>query len=210
MKYAHTAVVVFDDHLIFAETFTLLLERINLFESVHTCTEEDALIHFMMNNHNKPVILFLDYYLKEGTALYLINELRRINKQIKIVVLSSVVNPVLIQNILAHNLNGFISKSSGTDIILECLRSVQKGEKYICPYIRNIIDNHSVTDNIKFTDREIYILQHFAQGLSIAETAEKTILSKHTIVAHRRKMMAKVHCKSITELLAYARKTGLI
>ncbi|MFB2119291.1 hypothetical protein [Parapedobacter sp. 2B3] len=35
-------------------------------------------------------------------------------------------------------------------------------------------------------------------------------LSKHTIVSHRRNMMTKSGSKSITELLAYARKQRLL
>ena len=41
-------------------------------------------------------------------------------------------------------------------------------------------------------------------------TAEKFFLSKHTVVSHRRKMMKKTNTNTITELLSYVRKTGLI
>ncbi|NMN36149.1 DNA-binding CsgD family transcriptional regulator [Pedobacter sp. SG918] len=51
------------------------------------------------------------------------------------------------------------------------------------------------------------ILQYFAHGSTIAQTAEKVHLSKHIIVAHRRNMMSKIN--SITKLLSYARKSEI-
>ena len=60
------------------------------------------------------------------------------------------------------------------------------------------------------SSREIEILRYFAQGFSVNETAEKFFLSKHTVVSHRRKMMKKTKTNTITELLSYVRKTGLI
>lgn len=54
------------------------------------------------------------------------------------------------------------------------------------------------------------MLYHFSQGNSIQETAEIAHLSKHTVVSHRRRMMEKTNSKSITELLAYARKLNII
>ncbi len=204
------SVVILDDHLIFAETFSILLERMRIFQFIHTFTNAEEMIDFTVENHQTPYLFFLDYHLNNENSLYLVNDLKRLNKQNKIIFLSGVVNPMLINNILNHNINGFVSKMSGTDIILECITTVQKNQKYICPHIKAIIKENEKLDAVNFTDREIQILQFFAQGYSISKTAELTFLSKHTIVAHRRKMMTKSNCKSITELLAFARKTELI
>lgn len=204
------SVVILDDHLIFAETFSILLERMRIFPSIHTFTEAEKMIDFAVANHQTPYLFFLDYQLNNENSLYLVNDLKRLNKQNKIIFLSGVVNPILINNILHHNINGFVSKTSGTQSILDCIAAVQKNQKYICANIQAIIEQNSEYRAASFTDREVQILQYFAQGNSISQTADLTYLSKHTIVAHRRKMMAKAGCKSITELLAYARKLELI
>ena len=204
--------VVYDDHLLFAESFSAVLERLKLFKSAHIfVNDEAAYLQFLVKHFDKPIYLFLDYYLPQQNALSLINETRRINKKAKVIVVSSVSTPSIISHILTYNPNGFLSKSSGVDIVVECLRSVGQDKPYICPQIKAVIDSKLFqAEEIPFTARELEMLHYFAQGLSIIETANKTHLSKHTIVAHRRKMMTKANVNSITELLAYARAKVLI
>lgn len=211
MNKANAIAIVFDDHHLFSDSFSALIERLELFRFVDTCDDERELIKFLVRHSQTPVYLFLDYYLKNNkNALPLINEAKRLNRQVNVIVVSSVINPVIVANILNYHPQGLVSKSSGFNIILQCLDTVGRGEQYFCPVISEIVADISHTSNIPFTVRELEILQYFAQGLSIAQTAEQTHLSKHTIVSHRRKMMAKVKANSITELLAYARNKELI
>ena len=204
--------VVYDDHQLFAESFSVVLERLNLFKSTHIfVSDEQAYLQFLIQNHDVPIYLFLDYYLPQKNALSLINETRRINKKARIIVLSSVSTPSIIKHILTYNPNGFLTKSCGVDIVIACLQVIAEGRAYVCPQIREVINSRLLpNDEILFTAREMEMLHYFAQGLTIIETAERTHLSKHTIVAHRRKMMTKARVNSITELLAYARNKELI
>jgi len=210
MERTNTTAIVFDDHRLFADSFSALIERLEIFQAVHAFNEERELTQFLIKHSQLPICLFLDYYLKNKNALPLINEVKRLNRKVTVIVISSVVNPTTVANIMAYNPKGLISKSSGFDTILECLATIDRGEQYVCPVISKILEDLNQTIEIPFTVRELEILQYFAQGLSIAQTADQTHLSKHTIVAHRRKMMAKAHVNSITELLAYARTQELI
>ncbi len=203
--------VVFDDHLLFAESFSALLERLKLFQAVRSFSDENEYIRFLTKYYDVPLYLFLDYYLPENNALTLINDTRRLNKKVRVIVISSATTPAIVNHILTYQPQGFISKSSSTDIVLDCLRTIAQGKPYLCPVIQDIVSTHiAVKDGIPFTARELEMLQLFASGLSISQTAERTNLSKHTIVSHRRKMMDKARAKSITELLAYARRNELI
>lgn len=202
--------IIFDDHLLFAESFSVLIERLNVFNSIHLVHEKDELTRFLIKHHQTPVYLFLDYYLPGDHAPAILSEARRLNKRLRVIILSSVVSPAIITNIMTYQPDGFIGKSSGTDVILQCMETISHGKTYTCPVISDILKGASQAHTVPLTDREIEILQYFANGLSIAQTAEATFLSKHTIVAHRRNMMNKANCKSITELLAYARKFDLI
>ncbi len=204
--------VVYDDHLLFAESFSAVLERLDLFKSVHLFTDDEhAYLQFLIKHYDAPIYLFLDYYLPKKNALSLFNETRRINKKARIIVVSSVSTPSIVSHILTHNPDGFLSKSCGVDVVISCLKTIARGQTYVCPEIREVIDTKLLPGNeIPFTARELEMLHYFSTGLSIIETANRTNLSKHTIVAHRRKMMTKAKVNSITELLAYARGKELI
>nr|WP_121271457.1 response regulator transcription factor [Pedobacter schmidteae] len=210
MEKLDAIAMVFDDHLLFADSFAALIERLELFNDVHTLNDKRELTQFLIKHSKTRIYLFLDYYLKNENGLMLVNEIKRLNRQLKIIIMSSTISPAVVTSILDHKPQGFISKSSGFDTILQCLTTIAHGGQYICPVISKIVDHADNTTKISFTSRELEILQYFAQGLSIAQTAEKVYLSKHTIVAHRRNMMAKANVNSITELLSYAREQELI
>lgn len=201
---------IMDDHILFGDSFSLILEKLSIFKSIHTFYKEKEFLQFVGSHHNEPLYLFIDYYLKDQNSLPLINDVKRLSKKSKIIIVSSLTNPLLIKNILDYHPQGFISKSSGVSIITECIRSIDNGKMFVCPEITDIISSFSGLKDIPFTPRELHILNLFAQGLSIDQTADKTFLSRHTVVAHRRKMMEKTKTHSITELLAYCRRLNLI
>ncbi|MCL4639625.1 MULTISPECIES: LuxR C-terminal-related transcriptional regulator [Olivibacter] len=210
MDKNNTIAIIFDDHLLFADSFSALVERFEIFSAVHTFDDKRELTHFLIKHSKMRICLFLDYYLKNENSLTFINEVKRLNRRIMIIVMSSTISPTAIKNILDNKPHGFISKSSGFDTVLQCLTAIADGSQYICPVISEIVAHAKNVEKIPFTDRELEILQYFSRGLSIADTAEKAHLSRHTVVAHRRNMMSKANVNSITELLLYARKHELI
>ncbi|MGA6119649.1 LuxR C-terminal-related transcriptional regulator [Sphingobacterium anhuiense] len=210
MNKSNTIGIIFDDHLLFADSFSALIERLDVFSAVHIFDDKKEFIHFLIKHSKRSIYLFLDYYLKNENSLTFINEVKRFNRHIIIIVMSSTISPTSIRNILDYRPQGFISKSSGFDTIVQCLTTINEGNQYICPVINEIVGHTQDIEKIPFSARELEILQYFSQGLSIADTADKAHLSRHTIVAHRRKMMSKANVNSITELLSYARKHELI
>lgn len=202
--------IVFDDHKLFSDSLSALIERLGLFHSVHTLSDTRELTNFLIGYSKERIFLFLDFYLEEQNSLPLINEVRRMSDNVKIVMLSSVTNWGTIAHIMSYRPNAFISKTSGLSTVLSCISAVSKGKTYLCPVITEIMNSAEEASPIPFTAREMDMLYHFSQGNSIQETAEKAHLSKHTVVSHRRRMMEKTNSKSITELLAYARKLNII
>jgi DNA-binding CsgD family transcriptional regulator len=58
--------------------------------------------------------------------------------------------------------------------------------------------------------REIEVLRFISLGFSSKQIADKTTLSINTVNNHRRNMLAKIGCKSSSELINYGIKHGLI
>ncbi len=202
--------LVVDDHPLFRDSFSLLLERMDLFSEVRTVATSKELIQILVSNPYTKYTVFLDFYLGERTSLSLISQIKQLNRHAKIIVVSSITSPVMALSIMMQKPNGFISKSSDVGIIIQCLHMIQRDKLYVCPVIAQFLDEAEEIGHTHFTDRELEILSYFAEGLSVIETAEAIYLSKHTVVSHRRNMMAKSGTNSITELLAYAHRMGLI
>ncbi|WP_236978981.1 response regulator transcription factor [Membranihabitans maritimus] len=203
--------IVFDDHRLFAESFGNLIEQMDIFRNVHTIFDDRELVNYLMNERSGfQIYLFADFYLQGKTFIPMINELRRIHNNFVIIIVSSVTNPILINEILSYPIHGFLSKSSKTPEIIDCKNSIDSGKLYISPTIQKILDESGTAFKLPFTDREIEVIQYFAKGLTVDETAAEMNLSRHTVAAHRSKMMNKAGCKNIIQLLAFARKVELI
>lgn len=202
--------VLVDDHTLFADSFAALLEKLGMFDEVHILNDPKKRLHYFLRNSRKELYLFLDYYLGDHLGIEMINDARRINKNVKIIMVSSVTHAVAVRSIMAFHPNAFISKASGFDTVVECMNCINEGKHFYCPIITKCLKELQEEKEVWLSSREIEILRYFAKGFSVNETAEKFFLSKHTVVSHRRKMMKKTNTNTITELLSYVRKTGLI
>ncbi|MDA3614898.1 LuxR C-terminal-related transcriptional regulator [Polluticaenibacter yanchengensis] len=210
-NWHNNTALVLDDHSLFTESFSALLEKTGLFSSVTGFSEESLFVENLVSvNSKSEAYIFLDYYLKDNTSQSLISYTRKVLKHAKIIVVSSITNPILINNVLSYKIDGFLSKTSSFSEVVECIKCIQQKQQYISGHIQKELASFDNDIKLPFSAREIEILNHFAMGLSVNATAETMLLSPHTIVSHRRKMMGKTNSKSIAELLAYARKIDLI
>ena len=201
---------VVDDHQLFAESFSVLLEKTKIFDNVMVESDSARLISYLIKNPKKEIYVFLDYYLgNDNLGIDIINDVRRLNKKAYIFIVTSVTNPNIIHQIKSYNPNGVISKVSGFDIILDCIQHTEHGKTYCCPVVSCCLKENQ-EEIVLFTERQIEILKCFAVGLTVPETAEKLHLSAHTVVTHRRRMMKKANCNSIIALLTYARRQRII
>lgn len=204
--------IVLDDHKMYAETFASFIERLPYFSNVLTFYKSEAVTEYIFNLTSNPeVYFFVDYYLEEAsTSLSIINDIRRMYSRINTILVSSVSNPIIINHLLNYKLEGILSKSSRVEEVKACIQKIKDGQQYISPVFLELLASFNSVQKVPFSAREIEILEYFAKGLSVIETANQMVLSKHTIISHRRRMMSKTNTKSITELLAYARKLELI
>lgn len=202
---------VLDDHPLYADSFSSFLEKTGTFRAVHCFIEQTMLLQFLMQQTEKvPIYLFVDIYLKDQTSLSLLNDLKRIYRPLYIIVVSSITNPILINEIMNYKIDAFLSKFSETDEIATCLQHISNKRKYISPVITDMVKDYNMEDSIPFSGREMEILGLLAKGLTVDAVAQQVQLSRHTIIAHKRSMMAKTKSKTLTELLAFARKIAII
>jgi DNA-binding NarL/FixJ family response regulator len=203
--------VIFDDHKLFADSFSSWLEKAGLFAYVYTFADKTELLRFFFEKQNRTIFLFSDYYIGDGNSVSTLNDIKRICPAVRIILISSITNPLLIQQLLQMKPKGFLSKAPGMDEVLACIRKVEQNHTYISPYIQALADSgRNAAFQIPFTPKEIEVLTLFAKGHTVIKTAEILNLSKHTIISHRRKMMSKAKCNTIIELLAFSRSLNII
>src|SRR5690606_6482378 len=204
-----THAVVLDDHQLFADSFALLLQRHGAFDAVSSFSKVDEFFDFLESFGDQTLFVFLDYYLPDTNGLALLTDIRRLNRHAKIIFITGTISPAVVRNIVKYKPNGLLSKSADIHDFIRCIKDIERGRQYIDTQFEPYLTQRDEIA-VNFTPREIELLKYFSQGNTIAETAVKTFLSPHTVVAHRRNMMAKANAQTIAQMLTYARDNELI
>ena len=115
---------------------------------------------------------------------------------------------------------GFILKDSGSEELTDAIEAVMNGQNYFSQdLLRNIILSLSsnvkmnaepLQEEVKFTDRELEVLDQICKGLSNHEIADKLCISSRTVERHRANIFEKSGSKNSVNLVMFAIKNNLV
>ncbi len=201
--------VILDDHRLFAIAWACLLKYTGCFSNT-VCALSIGEVKQLLNEGTYTHI-FIDYMMPRVNTLAEIADIRAACPGTFIIVVSSLTNTDLISHVQEAGAHAFISKTSERHEIEECLETIENDAFFMSANLRSVMADHSKRNSrYLFTAREHEILKCIASGITIEETALQLFLSKHTVVAHRRNMMAKMDVRSATALLKKAVEFGMV
>jgi len=135
---------------------------------------------------------------------------------IKIIVVSMLGEPSVVDKLLKLGADAFINKDAGKDELLKAIEKVMHGEKYVSPEISMNFFKHlqqrgdAAPAGKHLTKRELEIIGHISQGLTNNEIAAKLFLSSVTVDTHRKNILAKLGLKNTASLVRYAMENKLL
>ncbi|WP_432713917.1 response regulator [Pedobacter sp.] len=211
-------ILVDDDNLVREGIRMILTEN----EHVHILAEASngAQAIEMFNQELMPDIVLTDINMPEMDGISLITALKKINPEIKVIMLTMSDSNKSIQQSFTAGASGYLMKTIHAEELNFALNQISLGERYICSNIairlldRSIefsnIQSVSADLNVDFSSREIEILALIAQGLTNQEMSERLFLSKRTIEGHRQNLIEKTGCRNTATLIKYAVLNGMI
>lgn len=113
---------------------------------------------------------------------------------------------------------GYVLKESEPNELLAAIRAVHRGEAFLSPYVTKVVLEDYLaqrTDQVQscydsLTLREKQVLRLAAEGKTTQDMADMLHLSPKTVEKHRSSMMRKLELHSLSELIKYAIRKGLI
>lgn len=212
-------VLLAEDHNIVRNGIKMLLASDKEINVAGEATNGREALDFIANNEAVDVIL-ADINMPELDGISLIKEVKAINPDIRVVILSMHDNEKYVSQAFIEGASGYLLKSVSADEMIFSLKHVHAGGKYLCSElsmnmlgklsqknVNSIADNVS---NIEFSMREIEVLHLIADGLTNSEMSEKLFLSKRTIEGHRQSLIEKTNSKNTAALIRYAVLNGII
>jgi DNA-binding NarL/FixJ family response regulator len=171
-------------------------------------------------------VLIMDLYLDSMENLDTMNGfqicayLRDTYPHIKVIAHSIYDDADRVSKIVRTGALGFVSKKSGFDELVNAIRTVNQGERYICSETASRLKNLNqfmkgleVTLKAKeemFSHRERAVLELLAQGKSSKEIAEELFIAERTVESHRRHMVEKGNVRNTAELIALGASLGIL
>lgn len=199
-------IVIADDHLLIAETWATLInmdpdfEVVKVFDNTQTLIEEISEI--------KPDIAILDININPFSGIEATKMIRRLAPGTKIIGVSMHNQPSFAKKMMRNGAMGYVTKSSNKNEMYEAIRSVMRGEKFICAEIQRNITNQVLMEDddnklSRLTEREIEIIKLIKNGSTNKEIAEKLFLSPRTVETHRARILKKLDLKNSLSLVKY-------
>ena len=206
-------IVICEDHEIVVDGIEMLLANTPEYAIVGHTKREDEL-HQLITEEN-PDIILLDLNLGKVDGFHILEEIRKKNTQVKVIIFTMYENEFLIDKARLLKANGYLLKDTISGELKEALAGVYHEEFFLHETLRKRkSDNEKMRDEfverMKLTKRETEIICLVAKGKQNEEISLLLFLSIHTVKTHRKNIFKKLNISSIADLVRFACENHLL
>lgn len=206
-------IYIADDHFLIRDGLKKLFERESDITVAGEGTNADEVIDFV-NNHPVDIII-LDINLPGKNGLEILDYIKRIRPEIKVLILSMYSAESYGVRAIRSGASGYMNKEKSSDELLLAVRKIAEGRRYVSPELaeklaEEIDDKISKTGKEALSNRELEVLLMYAKGASQAEIAESLSVSPSSVSTYRSRIMKKLGISTNAELIMYAVQNKLI
>lgn len=204
---------IIDDHQIITESLKKLLLQSTEINEVDTYPNADTFLNFI-TAESLPDVIITDLLMPGTNGMELVEKIRETFKgaKVKMIILSSITDVQTIKQSLRTGADGFLSKNTSLDELMEAIFTVRDGKNYIGENLRkNLLDAVFTEEQVVYhlSPREKEVLHKVCSGFTIKEIAYDMNLSVHTVQYYHRNVMAKLKVKRTSDLIVFAMQSGL-
>ena len=208
--------ILIDDHMILREGLHALLELESDFVVVGEAGNlEDGIA---LVERLRPNLVITDLAMPRGSGIQIISQVRAIAPETRVLVLTVHSSEEYIDAALKAGADGYVLKDSSSAELLQAIRSVIRGQRYLCPPVSAKIisgylgerDARNAASLQLLTDREREILTLVAKGLSNKRIATRLTLSVKTVEKHRSNFMRKLELHNTAGITMFAISKRLV
>ena len=203
-------IVIIDDHKIFGEGFSSLLEANGFI--VKRVFQEPILALKYFERNNKIDIVFTDINMPKINGIDLIEKIKKIDTNFKVIMMSMYSEKSIIKEAFLNNADGYLSKNCSIDDIKKAIKNAysrsNKKNLFVDKSVLETSDRFSI--RYKLTKREKEIIKNILDQKSNLEIGEALSISKRTVETHRKNIMLKLGVKNSVGIAVKALEVGLV
>lgn len=203
-------IVLVDDHSIMLDGLKRLIEEDDMLQIVGTAGTVEGGVYLI--GAERPDLLITDYNLTDGDGLGLIQKVKRLQPDLKVIVLSMHDESHLVKEILKEGVNGYVLKKDSKEELLKAIYEVRAGKIFLSNDINAMLVKslHEPDEGKLLTAREREVLHLIAKEYTNKQIAEELFISERTVETHRKNIFRKTKTSSLVGLIKFAYANNLI
>jgi DNA-binding NarL/FixJ family response regulator len=203
-------IMIVEDHPVFREGLVQMLAGEEDLAVAGECGSAEA--GFKAFLRLKPDMVVVDLSLPGQSGLELIRQIRAINREVKLLVVSMHDEAVYADRVLSAGADGYIMKQEDFNEILHAVRDVLSGHIYLSEAVlaRSQGDLESRTRDLnnqtlnQLSDSELEILELLGQGRSNREIGKQLGFAVKRVDVNCRQLCKKLELDNYNQLIRYA------
>jgi two-component system, NarL family, response regulator NreC len=207
-------ILLVDDHKVLRDGLRSLLEsEDDLVVIAEAGTGQEAIA---LTQEHQPDVIVMDLGLPDMSGLEVIRTIRESNKESRIVVLSMYSRREFVVPAIEAGCDGYVPKSSTHTSLLEAIRVVLRGERFLHPTAATALMesiSNKQSDAEKFaalSEREQDVLRLSVLGFTSREIGEQLFISPKTADTYRQRAMDKLELTHRSDLIKFALRAGIL
>lgn len=214
-------VLIADDHAIFRHGLKALLNKypfIKFSGEASNGTELKELVAKV-----QPHLIFMDIHMPGGDGIEATREILKMDQKIKIVILSSYDDAIMVKKMISLGATAYLTKSITLPLLDTLFEKLAKDEIFISPDAANnvvlnkltetsspIMEKHTEWLQEGMSPRQKQVLEMLSKGKSTKQISTQLNIGSRTIETHKEKLMKKLGVKNTAELIARAYEFKLV
>jgi DNA-binding NarL/FixJ family response regulator len=207
-------VLVVDDHDLVRAGITRMLTDVNGIKVVGEASSGEEAIQICRDMH--PNVVLMDIKMPGIGGLEATRKLYRLDPDIRVIAVTVCSDDPFPSRLLQAGAAGYITKGADLDEMVQAIRVVKAGQRYISPEIAQKLALKPFSnepDESPFdllSEREIQIAMMIVNCYKVQEISDKLCLSPKTVNSYRYRIFDKLQISSDVELTLLAVRHGMI
>ena len=205
-------IIIADDHAVVRKGLKQIFEETLDLVVTDEANSGNELLEKIESNVYDVVILDISMPGKDG--LDTLKELKQIKPDLPVLIFTIYPEEQYAVRVLKAGASGYINKEGEPEVLIEAIRKVSQGRKYISPYLAEMLAaNLEVGEqpiHEQLSDREYQVMCMIASGKTATDIAKELNLSINTISTYRTRILEKMSMKNNAEITHYALKNRLV
>lgn len=206
-------ILLVDDHELVRTGICRIIDDVRGMKVIGEAQSGEEAVKWCRKNH--PDVVLMDINMPGMGGLDAMHKILRINEDLKIIMLTMHTENPFPLKVMQAGASGYISKSAGPDEVLNAIRLVHSGQRYLAPEIaqKMALSQLSPTADDPFSvlsERELQIMMMITKGQRVVDISEQLGLSPKTINSYRYRLFDKLGVNGDVGLTHFAIRYGML